>query len=352
PGCGAPQRVPGRDRRRRPLRSLGRAQHPARLQPGLQGRGQLGPVLRGLQPAGRAARALPGLARLHAAERALRAQLHAGRQGQFLRMNAMQNITNRRAGWRVLAASTLALALAACGAGQGSADAAGTGTAAQAEDAEDRADRAREAARSDGVTAAAAVPEAFATPMTPGDNIDSVASWTGPDGKVLLLATAKSTHRLVVYDGATGALVRHVGERGAGPGQFDRPNGIAVADDLAFVVERDNHRVQVLRLPGMETVAEFGADVLQLPYGLWVNQVDGGYEVYVTDAYMAGEDAEGEDILPPLAELDRRVHRFALAAAADGSGYRASHIAAFGDTTPEGALRVVESLWGDAANDR
>ena len=24
----------------------------------------------------------------------------------------------------------------------------------------------------------------------------------------------------------------------------------------------------------------------------------------------------------------------------------------FGDTTPEGALRVVESLWGDAANDR
>src|SRR5690606_13694657 len=200
-GSGAPQRIPRRDRRRRPLRSLGRAQHPARLQPGLQGRGQLGPVLRGFEPAGRAARALPGLARLHAAERALRAQLHAGRQGQFLRMNAMQNITNRRAGWRVLAASTLALALAACGAGQGPADAAGTGTAAQAEDAEDRADRAREAARSDGVTAAAAVPEAFATPMTPGDNIDSVASWTGPDGKVLLLATAKSTHRLVVYDG-------------------------------------------------------------------------------------------------------------------------------------------------------
>ncbi|MEN1959547.1 phytase [Luteimonas sp. MJ246] len=264
----------------------------------------------------------------------------------------MHDITKRRACWRGLAASTLALALAACGAGQGPAGAAGTGTATQAEDAEDRADRAREAARSDGVTEAAAVPEAFATPMTPEDNIDSVASWTGPDGQVLLLATAKSTHRLVVYDGATGELVRHVGERGAGLGQFDRPNGIAVADDLAFVVERDNHRVQVLRLPGMETVAEFGADVLQLPYGLWVNPVDGGYEVYVTDAYMAGEDAGGEDILPPLAELDRRVHRFAFAAAGEGGGYSASHIAAFGDTTPAGALRVVESLWGDAANDR
>src|SRR3546814_19482629 len=65
---------------------------------------------------------------------------------------------------------------------------------------------------------------------------------------------------------------------------------------------------------------------------------------------MAGEDAESDDILPPLAELDRRVHRFAFAGT--GAGYSASHLAAFGDTTPDGALRVVESLWGDAANDR
>ncbi|MDR7194132.1 phytase [Luteimonas terrae] len=217
-------------------------------------------------------------------------------------------------------------------------------------DAEDRADRVREAVRPAASLNAVAVPEAFATPMTPADNIDSVASWTGADGQVLLLATAKATHRLVIYDGSTGAFVRHVGAQGAGPGQFDRPNGIAVVDDLAFVVERDNHRVQVLRLPGMETVAEFGADVLKLPYGLWVNPVDGGYEVYVTDAYMAGEDAAGEDILPPLAALDRRVHRFAIANA--GRGLTSRHVGAFGDTSPAGALRVVESLWGDAANDR
>src|SRR5690606_3287371 len=132
------------------------------------------------------------------------------------------------------------------------------------------------------------------------------------DGQVLLLATAKATHRLVAYDGATGAFIRHVGGQGAGEGQFDRPNGIAIAGDLAFVVERDNRRVQVLRLPGMDTVATFGTDVLRMPYGLWVSPVGEGYEVYVTDAYMAGEDAQGEDILPPLAELDRRVHRFAF----------------------------------------
>ena len=239
---------------------------------------------------------------------------------------------------RLIPAAVSVLLLAAC-----------AGTPAIG-DAEDRADRAREAARTDATTDAAPVPEAFATPMTPEDNIDSVASWTTADGQVLLLATAKATHRLVVYDGGTGALLRHVGGRGAGAGQFDRPNGIAVAGDLAFVVERDNRRVQVLRLPGMDSVAEFGADVLELPYGLWVNKVDGGYEVYVTDAYMAGEDAQGDDILPPLAELGRRVHRFAFAP--DGKGFSSRHLGAFGDTSPKGALRVVESLWGDPANDR
>lgn len=198
--------------------------------------------------------------------------------------------------------------------------------------------------------AVAVVPEAFATPMTPADNIDSVASWTAPDGRVLLLATAKATDRLVVYDGSTGALVRHVGGPGTDAGRFERPNGIAVVDDFAFVVERDNRRVQVLRLPGMETVAMFGADALQLPYGLWVRRLDAGYEAYVTDAYMAGEDAAGEDILPPLAELDRRVHRFALVP--DGDGLAARHLGAFGDTSPAGALRVVESLWGDPVHDR
>ena len=258
----------------------------------------------------------------------------------------MNNANHRHSTLRVLAVGALALALAACGGAPAPAGDAATGPV----DAEDRADAAREAARGDAGSEAITVPEAFATPMTPEDNIDSVASWTTADGQVLVLATAKSTHRLVVYDGSTGELVRHVGVRGAGPGEFDRPNGIAIADDLVFVVERDNRRVQVLRLPGMDYVGEFGADLLQLPYGVWINNVEGGYEVYVTDAYMAGEDAEGEDILPPLDELDRRVQRFAVSV--DDNGLAARHVAAFGDTSPEGALRVVESLWGDPAQDR
>jgi 3-phytase len=194
------------------------------------------------------------------------------------------------------------------------------------------------------------VAEAIRTRMTPEDNIDSPAAWQAPDGAIWVIATAKATDRLVVYDGRTGETLRTVGSAGTGEGQFDRPNGVAVADDLLFVVERDNHRVQVLRLPGFEPVLVFAAEDLVKPYGLWVNRLGNGYEVYVTDAYMAGEDEQGEDILPPLAELDRRVKRYALTP--DGGGYRSTLVSAFGDAGEQGALRVVESIWGDPGNDR
>lgn len=192
--------------------------------------------------------------------------------------------------------------------------------------------------------------EAFLTVMTPEDNIDSPASWTTADGTRWLIATAKATDRLVVYDGQTGQTLRTVGKPGKGPGEFLRPNGIAIIDDLLFVVERDNHRVQVLSLPGFEPLLDFGDADLVKPYGLWVDRAGDGYRLYVTDAYMAGEDADGDDILPPLAELDRRVKQYALTRA--GDGWQARLDGSFGDTTEKGALRVVESLWGDPGNDR
>jgi 3-phytase len=240
-----------------------------------------------------------------------------------------------------------ALLLAAC-----------AGVPVAADDAEDRADRAREAARPDTGSDATVVTEAWLSAMTPDDNIDSPAAWVSPEGRVLVIATAKATDRLVVYDGATGETLRHVGRSGAGEGEFDRPNGVAVVDDpgsgpgqaLLFVVERDNRRVQVLRLPGFSHVASFGSDEFEKPYGIWVNRTGNGYEAYVTDAYMAGEDAQGEDILPPLAELDRRVHRFAISPSGDGLAVRS--LGAFGDIGAKGALRVVESVWGDPDNDR
>src|SRR3546814_16001454 len=99
--------------------------------------------------------------------------------------------------------------------------------------------------------------------MTPDDNIDSPAAWAAPDGRVLVIATAKAADRLAVYDGATGETLRHVGRSAAGEGDFDRPNVVAVVDELMLVVEVDNRRVQVLRLAGFSHEASFGPDTLE-----------------------------------------------------------------------------------------
>jgi len=196
----------------------------------------------------------------------------------------------------------------------------------------------------------ATIAEAFLSPMTPDDNIDSPASWQAPDGKTWLIATAKATDKLVVYDGSTGQHLRDVGSAGTALGQFDRPNGISVTDDLLWIVERDNRRVQVFSLPDFTPLAVFGEQDLRKPYGLWVDKRADGYSVYVTDSWDAGEDAQGNDILPPLAELDKRVRQYHVSR--DGNKVNATLATSIGDTTEKGALRVVESIWGDPANDR
>lgn len=195
------------------------------------------------------------------------------------------------------------------------------------------------------------IKEAFVTPLTPEDNVDSPALWIGPDGSALLLATGKKTGHLVAYDGDTGAALGPRGSKGTGAGQFDRPNGIFVQDDLVFVVERDNHRVQVLRLPAMQSLGSFGDGDLKQPYGIWLRPIgDHRYDVLVTDAYMAGKDASGEDIVPALPELKDRLKRYDVTV--DANGLQSRLTGTVGDTTQAGAIRVPESVWGDPAHDR
>ena len=193
------------------------------------------------------------------------------------------------------------------------------------------------------------VPEAWVSAETPAEELDSVATWTADDGAVWAIVTAKSTHRLVVFDGDTGARLRTVGEQGKALGQFSRPNGIAVYGDHVFVVERDNHRVQVLSLPDFTPVGSFGEDVLRSPYGIWINETEPDeLELYVTDSFQYGPHY---DQLPPFNELDQRVRRFRVQFDPQGKPL-VNYAGAFGDTHPDSALRIVESIAGDAANDR
>ena len=193
------------------------------------------------------------------------------------------------------------------------------------------------------------VPEAWESAMTPAEELDSLATWTTPDGGTWLIASAKSTHRLVIYDGQTGEQLRTVGEKGDAPGRFNRPNGVAVFGDRLFVVERDNHRVQVLSLPDFKPLGSFGDDILRSPYGIWINETEPDeFVAYITDSFMYGK---AFDVVPPYAELDQRVRRFRVQFDQAGR-LRADYAGAFGDTHEDTALRMVESIAGDAANDR
>lgn len=194
----------------------------------------------------------------------------------------------------------------------------------------------------------ALVRETFIAPGIPEDTLDSPAAWLTEDGRLWLLVTAKSTHRLRIYDGERGESLRTFGEHGPNPGQFNRPNGIAVFADLLFVVERDNRRVQVLRLPELRPLATFGESELRSPYGLWLRELaPGELEVVVTDSYMDGADYS---LVPPLDRLDGRLRRYRLMHEDDAVSAR--FLGSFGDVTEAGAIRMAESVWGDEHHDR
>ena len=190
------------------------------------------------------------------------------------------------------------------------------------------------------------VDEVFFTTDQARENIDSPASWTSPEGQTLLFATSKQGHSVNVFDGTNGMMLQRIGGQGIELGQFDRPNGIWVIDNLMFIVERDNQRVQVLSLPSMVPLTSFGEEVLGNPYGIYVLKLsEGEYHVYVTDNY---ETESGG--IPVDSELGRRVQRFLFES--EGTTAEAEWIDAFGETSGPGRLFIVESIHGDPEHNR
>lgn len=189
-----------------------------------------------------------------------------------------------------------------------------------------------------------AIPATWVAEPLPGDEIDSVSVWRRDDAPAHVIATAKKGHRLVLLDADTGRLAGELGRHGSAPGEFSAPNGIAIDGDLAFVVDRDNRRVQVLQLTSGNVIGTFGDDALRRPFGLWLRVHGGGfYHVYVTDSFDVEPGVE-----PP--GMDGRVKRYAVRLS--GSGLEAQLEGRFGEMEGEAALRYVESVWGDPPHNR
>lgn len=193
------------------------------------------------------------------------------------------------------------------------------------------------------------VAERFFTPLDHKSNVDSIAVWHQPDSsKRWLIGTSKANHKLYVYDAQNGFPIAEHGSAGSNLGQFQRPNGIAVVDDLVLVVERDNHRVQVLRLPDFAPIGTFGQSELVKPYGLYIRKMQGQlYQVYVSDDYNVELPGKPE---PNPNGIRKRIKRFELTL--DGPKLDAKLLNAFGEHSGPNALDVVESLMGDEKTNR
>jgi len=189
------------------------------------------------------------------------------------------------------------------------------------------------------------IKEAFTTLRDERNNVDSPALWHGSDGKNWLVATAKEADIIMVYDAATGKRINQFGQTGTALGDLSRPNGIAVIDNYAVIVERDNHRIQVFSLPDLKPLGAFGEAVLKLPYGLTIDQFEGKYHLYVTDNYETPDEET-----PPADSLGQRVHHFVFTV--ENNQVIAQHIKAFGETSGEGVLYKVESLLIDRTYNR
>jgi tripartite motif-containing protein 71 len=118
-----------------------------------------------------------------------------------------------------------------------------------------------------------------------------VADAAAPDGPVAVVADTHN-HRLALWRVRDGTVVRHVGSRGAAPGQFNYPTAVTVVpalstgtDESWFVVaDSSNYRVQVLTRTGTVVRVLQGDAVVKL--GGWLRGVTvclGTGEVLVTD---------------------------------------------------------------------
>ncbi len=182
------------------------------------------------------------------------------------------------------------------------------------------------------------IKESFLTARDEADNVDSPAIWNFSDTVNWIISTAKETDALLIHDAATGAFIKRVGKSGKELGQLERPNGVAVIDSFAVVVERDNHRVQVFGLPDCKPIGIIGQNALVRPYGLSVVKYDDHqHDLYVSDNYETATEETPAD-----SALGERVHHYRFSI--NQNAVSSELIRKFGDTAGNGVLKTVESL--------
>jgi 3-phytase len=162
---------------------------------------------------------------------------------------------------------------------------------------------------------AVAVPLHSTLTVPPGRNgeIDSVTLWDVPgSAESLSLSTDKTNDRVEIHLVSTGQFLAYLGGTGSGPGQLQRPNGIAMVydvqaggqvRDVVFVVERDNNRVSMFAFPQLLYLGSFGSNRLRDPYGIAMYREPGRLQAWITNTGSAPDSVLVFDVVPSGAGL-------------------------------------------------
>ncbi len=138
--------------------------------------------------------------------------------------------------------------------------------------------------------------------------LDSVEIWVAPDpAQSIVYITDKSRDCLEMHDPITNTFLGRLGSSGSGPGELNRPNGVAVAygvstasgtRDVVFVVERDNKRVSAFSIPNHQFLGSFGSGDLKKPYGIALYRQGNQLQTWITDVRSGNDRVVVFDISP------------------------------------------------------
>jgi DNA-binding beta-propeller fold protein YncE len=129
-------------------------------------------------------------------------------------------------------------------------------------------------------------PEGKGTLLIDRDQLSRPTGLAWDAGEGLLYVADTQAHQIKVFD-ATGRLLRSIGQRGEGPGEFNFPTYLSLAGDRLIVSDTMNARIQLIPLDGAgapEILGERGTKLGNLvrPKGV---AADSENNIYVIESY-------------------------------------------------------------------